>query len=135
MVLPELDAQLEAARRGSYESRSALAISLSKRWKVDQVAAQKLENHVLSAYVLRVDGVDLGLCVARFVARGDGPPEDAALLFSLHCDPALPLALAACWQVHQLLRRAAAADVALHRSLCASHDQSIGRHPSRGVPR
>ena len=52
----------QAARRGSYESRSALATALSKRWTVDQVSAQKMqESHVMAAYALRVDGVDLGL--------------------------------------------------------------------------
>ena len=53
---------VQAARRGTYESRSALATALSKRWTVDQVSAQKMqESHVMAAYALRVDGVDLGL--------------------------------------------------------------------------
>ena len=61
--------RMQAARRGSYESRSALATALSKRWTVEQVSAQKMqtpaegqkETHVMAAYALRVEGVDLGL--------------------------------------------------------------------------
>ena len=107
-------AQLEAARRGSYESRSALAISLSKRWKVEQVAAQKLENHVLSAYVLRVDGVDLGLM--RGAVWPEGPDGlKTALLFSLHCDPALPLALAALPLVHHARQTLTSEEIGVQR--------------------
>ena len=144
-VLPELDAQLEAARKAyresrrtsdgsanAYESRSALAVALAKRWAVDQVSAYKSDGTVTANYSLRVDdGVDLGFlkatvctahgalprrapptvpptrCTADLVPRvwlqvtiwpeGDGLKRDGfktALVHSLHCDPALPLALA-----------------------------------------
>jgi hypothetical protein len=101
VVLPELSAQLEAARRGSYESRSALATALSKRWTVDQVSAQKMqESHVMAAYALRVEGVDLGLMRAaiwpssmtqdvRHTHRAPTPPSrqqaGRALLSATHC--------------------------------------------------
>ena len=40
---------------------------------MDQVSAQKMqESHVMAAYALRVDGVDLGL--PRALQRGDPPP-------------------------------------------------------------
>lgn len=106
-VLPELDAHLEAARAAlvkgkktsdgtanAYESRSALAVALAKRWSVDQVSADKKPDSVTATYALRVDeGVDIGFLKATIWPEGpDG--FRTALLHSLHCDPAIPTCLA-----------------------------------------
>ena len=103
-VGPELFTQLEAARRGSQEVRSNLAVTLAARWHVDQVAAQKKDENIVATYALRVKqrddpredqpDVDVGLLCASIWPEGpDG--IKTALLFSLQSDPALPLGLAA----------------------------------------
>ena len=103
-VGPELFTQLEAARRGSQEVRSNLAVMLAARWHVDQVAAQKKDENIVATYALRVKqrddpredqpDVDVGLLRASIWPEGpDG--IKTALLFSLQSDPALPLGLAA----------------------------------------
>ena len=100
IIGPELFTKLEAARQGNQEVRSALAVALAKRWSVDQVAAKKQDDSVVSTYALRVkqhDGdeqISVGLLRAAIWPEGpDG--IKTALLFSLQNDPALPLGLAA----------------------------------------
>jgi len=89
-VDPSLAAELEAARAGDYECRSAFAIGLASRWLVEQVAAKKQADRVECTYALRVDGADLGFLSAAIWPEGpDG--VKTALLFKLRADPALPL--------------------------------------------
>ena len=135
VVLPELGLKLEAARRGSYESRSALATALSKSWTVEQVTAQMLESHVLSAYALRVEGVDLGLMRAAIWPAGpDG--LKTALLFSLQSDPALPLSLAALPLVHHAKGKLTSDEVGVQRvmGIAALPGLSLQPHHMRLEP-
>ena len=129
-VLPELDAQLEAARRAlresrktsdgsanAYESRSALAVALAKRWRVDQTSAYKSEDegNVTANYALRVDDdVDLGFLKATIWPKGpDG--FKTALIHSVHCDPALPLALVAYPLIAKAFETLTSGDIGVQR--------------------
>lgn len=90
---PQLASDLEAARSGTQDERAALAVALASRWTVQQVAATKQEKNVASVFALQVDGANVGLLRSSIWPAGpDG--FTTAVLFGLHCDPALPLALA-----------------------------------------
>ena len=90
----EFASRLEEARKGSQAERAALAVDLASRWTVEQVAATKQENNVGSTFSLRVDGATVGLL--RTASWPKGPDGiKTAVLHALHCDPAMPLALAA----------------------------------------
>ena len=116
-ILPELAMQLEAARRvATYESRSALAVHLAKRWTVDTVSAQKGETSVVATYALRVDGVDLALLRASIWPEGPDSVK-TALIFSLQSDPGLPLALAAYPLVEHARKELTSEDVGVERIL------------------
>ena len=69
-ILPELSMKLEAARNGTYESRSALAVHLAQRWTVETVQAQQTDTSVVATYALRVDGADLALVRASIWPEG-----------------------------------------------------------------
>lgn len=86
--------QLDEARNGTQEERAAFAVALAKRWDVVQTSAVKQENNVATTFALQVDGNWLGMIRASIWPEGkDG--FKTAVLSGLHCDPALPLALAA----------------------------------------
>ena len=69
---------------------------------------------MLSAYALRVEGVDLGLMRAAIWPAGpDG--LKTALLFSLQSDPALPLSLAALPLVHHAKAKLTSAELGVRR--------------------
>ena len=125
----DVDAQLEAARKAlresrktsdgsanAYESRSALAVALAKQWQVDQVSAYKGEDSVTANYALRTanGGADLGFLKATIWPSGaDG--VKTALLHSIHCDPALPLALAGYPLISKSLETLVSEDIGVKR--------------------
>ena len=129
-VLPELDSQLEAARKAfqqqrktsdgtanAYESRSALAVALSKRWKADQVSAYKSDGNVTANYALRVDD-DVELGFLKCTIWPEGPDGfKTALIHSLQCDPALPLALAQYPLVTKAMETLTSEDIGVKRVL------------------
>ena len=118
-IPPDLSGQLEAARTGSYMSRSALAVHLAKRWKAEQVHAQKKEAHVVATFALRVEGVDLALLRASIWPEGPDSVK-TALFFALQSDPAIPLALAAYPLVDYAGRALTSEDIGVERVLGAA---------------
>lgn len=98
-VGPALFTQLEAARQGTEEVRAALAVTLAKRWSVEQVAATKGDTSVGATFALNVlqdDGPTVTVGLLRAAIWPEGPDRiKTALLFSPQSDPALPLGLAA----------------------------------------
>lgn len=94
MTNSDLEAQLDAAREGTQEERGALAVQLARRWDVVQISATKQETNVATTFALQVDGARIGLLRASIWPEGkDG--FKTAVLSGMHCDPALPLGLAA----------------------------------------
>ena len=76
--------------------------------------AAQTEVNVLAAFVLRADGVDLGLLRAAIWPEGpDG--LKTALLFSMQSDPALPLGLAALPLVHHAKKKLTADEIGVQR--------------------